>query len=423
MRALSFLVPCVAAAACSIPGKHLITDDGPPGPTDAAVDGNEAADAPIDADTKPDAPIDGMVTTGTRALQIVVADVTVTDASAKPPLNLRGGVVTASVRDLTKDGGEVLFGTPEIGKCIVIKYDLAAGKKPNPMVNAGTITITNSTKPISPCTAQAAAQNAYQCVRGSGTNVLDASVPQTSVTSFAFESGGNFTAGQLVGSWLEVKNMPNDHFNGTFPIVANQATSIQVANGAATAAETAQGNAPWRIVDAFSPGPSFPDFLGDETATVKIDKPANANWGAISASTAVRGQGFTLTGRQPDQALPRNGTDATFTCSGTGCGSEPNTSWGKGMIITGRTTDAPIPNGAPDFAMPPPNSKWTEFQCSVLNADTITLPAEAITAIYSTSPTRVEVGVARVVALLISDSNDSKNAGFAVVGHMLVGHH
>lgn len=400
----------------------------------AGCGGDDAGGNPIDAadhDAEGDPP-DSMPPTATRAMTIAITDVKLTSPQGRAGnggLGLRGGAIGIEFSDLTQNGGEVIFGTTTAGGCVVQRFD--ATHTARPLVDAGTVTISGDglLKPVGPCSFIGGAYRCISAAAAAQTSTATATGLNGAVV-YSFP-GQNFT-GDLVGAYLSVNGFAtNATFNsGTsaFPIVAQSATSLTAINpGGTGSADTTTAGVTFSVLAGAGPIPTAQtganaQFLGDEDRSVTISKEADDDWGAVNFTTYVRGSTFTLaTASTKPHEFPFTAADVTFSCTAAACGGD-----GDGMlealIVSGRTTDAPIPDDAFDFDMPAPVTAYTTFQCGFLLEDSGTIPEAAVTAILSTSPTRIETRVLRVAGTQFNDGEDQLNVGTIVVGHGLVGH-
>ena len=434
MRLLAAAALCTA---CSIPGKHFEAIDAPGGTADTPV-----ADAPVGGpDAHVDAHVDGMIDAGAAAMRgalLAIQEVTVIDADAKT-LGLRGGAITIQFADLTQGGGTVLSGTTPINGCVVTQYSLP-NKLPNPEVDAGTVTISGNglLRPVGPCNFTSAS-TPYDCVSMQATASIQA-ISSGGVCHYIV-AGGNF-ANDSTAAYLDVHGFQNNAFNGRNPIGGAVDSD---SNGTLDELEVAIPNPPtvgtsetktmtYKIVDGAGPIPAAVfgvsgDYLASTVngtqGVVRVVKGPDPDWPALDVTIPVRGEGYALaTSGDLPTAFPTTARNVQYTCVGTGgnCGAEvtPPTGEFNGTLIFGSTTDANV-NGLPDFAMPPPVSSFTTFQCAYLLSDSATIPQAAVQAILSTNPRRIEINVGRVTAAIVN-GNIAQEQGNIVVGHAIVGH-
>jgi hypothetical protein len=410
----------------------------------AAACGDDEGGSSPDANLIDAVDIDAGIDAGpsaTRSATIAVADVELTSADAVAR-GIRGSSISIEFSDLTEGGGEVVFGTSPIGGCLVQRFDAdGTPNSPNPTLGAGEVTITGPEvgtsgllKTVGPCNYQAGA--GYLCISG---GAQDDDVTATGVGSgaVAYSFPNQSFAGQdLVGSYLNVTGFTGDDvvYNSPagqpFAIMAQPApTTLVVVNQAGTASPASTTGVD--VVDFAvlngagpTPQPQAPfdnDFLGDETTSVRVQKAADAEWGAIDFTTYTRGEGFTLDDASAlPHEFPATAADMAFSCAGTGgdCGAE-GTATLEAIIISGKTTDTPVGTLPFDFLMPPPTTEYATFQCGFLLADSGTIPEAAVQAILDTNPTRVEVRVLRVAGTIVTDG---LNEGRILIGHGVVGH-
>ncbi len=398
----------------------------------AACGDDEPGAGAIDAndhDAEGDPP-DAMPPTATRAMTLAINDIKLTSPQGAGA-GMRGGVISLEFTDLTANGGEVIFGTSTAGACVVQRFD--ATHTARPLVDAGPIVISGDAleKTVGPC---GFANGAYRCISAAGA-AQTSTATATGVNGIVVYSFPAQTFdGELVGSYLNVNGYAtNATFNtgaSAVPIIAQSANSLTVVNPAGSGtADTTRAGVTFAVIAGAGPIPTAGTgadgrFLGDETTNVTITKETDDDWGPIDYTVYARGVGFDLanTSAQPHE-FPFAAEDVVFTCTGVGgdCGGDAAGTL-EAMIVSGKTTDAPIPKGARDFEMPTPVTAYTTFQCGFLLADEGTIPTDAVTAILSTNPTRIETRVLRVAGAQVMEGPDLLNPGIIVVGHGLVGH-
>jgi hypothetical protein len=424
---------CMLGAAC---GDDSSGDD----------DDDQHDATPIDAEPPPDMEVEP---TATRAMTIAVTDVALTSTQGAAA-GIKGGVVSIEFSDLTSGGGEVIFGTSPIGGCLVTKYD--AAHPANPVLDAGPVTIgapatgvNGVLKTLGPC---AFANGTYTCASGTGTaQSMSGGASSTSAVAYTLTTQ-DFGGTDLVGSYIIANGFTgNASFNtgaSPAPIVSQSGamsnTLVAYKPGVTVGADTTTTGS-FTILNAVAPIPTngFPfavdaDFLGDENMAVRVQKAAHDNWPAIDFTVFPRGEAFELdnASAQP-HAFPATGP-VTFSCDGAGgdCGADtdsPPTGTLRAMIVSGRTTDVDV-TGTPDYYMPAASAatEYTAFQCAFFalganDAASVTLPADAVSAIMSVDVTRIETRVLRVAGTTL-DGPTAEDAGLGklLVGHGLIGH-
>lgn len=127
-------------------------------PSATPIDGRNTDDGASDSGS--DSGSDAMATEPVGS-SIAVLDLDVIDPEAAS--GVRGGSITVGFRDLTMNGGTVIFGTTSMGGCLVHEFD--ATHPPNPSIDSGAVTISGSglLKTVGPCTFQAALKQ-YECI-------------------------------------------------------------------------------------------------------------------------------------------------------------------------------------------------------------------------------------------------------------------
>lgn len=376
--------------------------------------------------------------TASRAMTIAVTDVTLTSADAVAA-GLKGGAIDITFDDLTQGGGELVYGTSPVGGCVVHRFD--ATHVENPLVGAGTVNIeapaTGSTgllKTVGPCNYVAGA--GYLCASNGNTESVQAIANGSRALTFLW-TGTPFTGESLVGSYLNINGYTNTSFDtgaGALPVVSQSDNTLTVIAPANVTAGSETTSVAFTVLNGAGPIPTnvgFPvnaDFLGTETTSVRVQKDADANWGAIDFTVYTRGEGFALSNSSARPELfPSVAQDVTFSCDpndGGDCGADDTTATGvlRALIVSGKTTDGDV-TGLPDYVMPPPVTAYTTFQCGFIIADSGTIPMDAVTQILATNPSRIETHVLRVAGTSGADPNDPLNtSGNIVIGHGLVGH-
>ena len=407
---------------------------------DDSSGGDDSPD--IDADTTvPDGEdIDG-APTATRSGTIAITDIELTSADAVDS-GLKGGAISIEFNDETMgSGGEVIYGTSPINGCVVTRFDADGSPNgPRPTVDAGEITISGPEsgdsgllKPVGPCTYRT---SGYLCVSNEGTDV-NATASPTGTGAVLYNLAGQSLENGLTGSYLNINGFTaNATLNtgaGAVPIVAQPVpTTLTAVHQTATGDAETASTVDYMVINGAGPIPTAgganADFLSDETTSVRVQKAADDNWGAIDFTTYVRGEGFELatTSDLPhefptDASSPAPITFSCATADGGSCGVD-----GEGdleaLIVSGRTTDSPT-NGLPDYIMPPPTTEYATFQCAfLLPNDTGTVPMEAVAAILSTNPTRIETRVLSVAGTILAEGPMDLNQLRVLVGHGVVGH-
>ena len=418
------------------------------------VGGIDAPGPVIDSDPdQPDAMVDGMVAQpAMRAMTLAVNDVEVVDPEAMAaPLNgIRGGQITITFSDLTMNGGiTVGAGMSPIGGCQVVEFSPA--NPPNPTVDAGAVTIANEPpgetpatglrKTVGPCAFMAAAGNQYLCVSHNAAMNVTAANPATHSIAYTFPVG-TFAGTNLVGSSLRINGFTAMQYNSmtsAFPIIQQPAPNVLVVArlGTTGVAPEADVAAMYTVLNGVSPVPvagATADFLG--AGSIRISKPADADWGALDNVIGIVGEGFALDGLSEDPAdIPLTAPAAAirFGCdNNTGpagddtCGDTGTSNSLTAVIISGRSTQKPL-TGLAAFQMPtetPGVDTWREWQCAGLLMKQMTLTADALDHILGIEagstfdPTRVEVRVLYVAGAQLN----GPNPGDAMQGRILAGH-
>lgn len=420
----------VAISAAALFGAACGDDDG------GSPDANTNPDAPsaIDANTTPDAA--GPRHTGT----VAISEVTVTTPDAP---GVRGGAISIAYDDPADTAGEVLFGvSPPISTCLVKKYTRTDAE--NPALNEGPVTVAGAglLKPVGTC--EFAEGLGYECTIDSGNAQIAAANIAGRLYGIVI-AGEDYSTTDLVGSSIRLAGFSGDTagYNGTWSVVGQingkGSTTLQVIiPAAATIPAAAAAAHDYRLLGGFGPVPTAglpfavdTDFLGGADTAVTITKADSAAPGApaLAVNLPPAGEGFALDGTGDAilaHEFPFTAAPATFTC-GTTCGVEPTgaTAGLQVIAVSGRTTDfvlpAPSP-AAPGFFMPPVSAtvnSYATFQCTFFKnptsgSFTATMPQEAVAAILSTNPTRIETRVFRFSA--------SQAGANVLVGHGVVGH-
>lgn len=384
---------------------------------------------------------------------VAVSDVTVTTEEAAAA-GFRGGSISISFSDLTMGGGDPIFveadGAP-IQSCLIQQFD--ATHTPNPLLDGGTVTITNEPaseapatgllKTVGPCNALAPLGNTYLCISGAGmdSTVTAADIagsPPANVVAYTI-TGADFTGQDLVGSYLQINGFTTATYNSgasAFPIMAvSPPNTIVALNNAASGAtpEADVTTIDYTILNGFAPipqpqAPFDNDFLG--TGSVRISKPAaDGVWPAVDEVVDVRGQGWTLDSVSDDpDGFPtatavalRYGCDNDNADAGDDtCGDESATLV-QAIIISGRATRKDL-TGLQPFQMPtevPGTDTWLEWQCAFIGFKEADMPVEAVQEIIDFAPTRVEQRILLVAGAIIMDGDNTLRL---LVGHGFVGH-
>ena len=409
---------------------------------DDSSGGDDSPD--IDADTTvPDGEdIDG-TPAATRSGTIAVSDIEVTTPQGANA-GLRGAVVSIEFVDLTMDGGEAIYGTSSVGACLVTRYDVGGTATPHPAVDAATVTVSapetgdsGLLMPVAPCNFVDG--RGYLCIAHAAVANDVVVAPGLNGTASYVLGDQDLSSVDAVGSYLAISGLTQAGNNGSFPVVGqgvNQDSNTLVVGNPLVATEAAgTDNVQYSVINAAGPiptagqGPTFGDFLSDETTSVRIQKPADDDWGAFDVTLYARGEGLTLNSEsaQPHE-FPFTAQNVTFSCDpdpemGTGgnCGADietPPAGTIKAFIVSGRTTDGSTAT-IPDYIMPPPVTEYATFQCGFPLGMSATIPEAAVEAILSTNPTRIET---RVLVVAGAQVMDGENVANVVVGHGLVGH-
>jgi hypothetical protein len=412
------LATCLAAGLAGILTTAACGDDGGNNPD---RDSGSGPDATPDAWAGP-----------TRSMAILVAHVDVTTPSAAAS-GVRGGVVSIELQDLTSGGGERIYGTNSDAGCVVDRYDANGGPStPHPTLAFGTVTLSNPNqfpglrKPVGPCVFQG---GAYQCVSHAGTahGVTVTPAGQGSASYVLIDQ--NFAGIDLVGGHLVVDGLSvasNNSGPRGFPIVSQAGPdwNILVVMNPDAGLEQAGGgtdDVAFEIRNGAGPVPTqageATNFLGDGQTSVRVEKAAHGEWGAVDFTTTVRGLNLRLAGDSTlPHGLPRTAEAALFRCADA-CGAEVEMPH-QVLIVSGRTTDGATA-GLADDVMPEARTAYTTFECAFEGRTEGTIPEAAMAAILSTDPTRIET---RVLAVAGGQVTDGDNLGSILVGHGLIGH-
>jgi hypothetical protein len=399
-------------------------------------DARPPADGRVDAVT-PDGAPDGAVKT--RSATLAVTEVKVTTAGAP---QLGGASISLSFDDLsTNAGGEVLFGNGSVGSCTVLKFTGSDGANvAHPNSDEGPVTITNTLLPTGQCAFLG--DGNYHCITDNQTG-------KDGAYSFADDgtkgqiiftvTGTTFTDAQ-VGMYMTISGLTDTALNGTWPVVGQGGGSLVLVTptGIGTPiATTPFTGAGYTLLQGEGPvpgGDGVVDFLDDGTTPVRLQVAANTDYpDGIDVTLAAEGQGMALAdpgSACTDCAQPTNfpinatsGTTVTFSCDDTAdggdCGADMATA--AGMVVTGTATSDPNLSPAP-FIMPDPKPgvPYVTFSCTAPLGGHLQIPAAAVDAINSITPTRVETRVFRF-AFSQSGAGDL-NDWSVVVGHGIVGH-
>jgi hypothetical protein len=412
----SNILGLVGALALALGTAACGDDDGDDDVIDAGDDDDDNPDAMGD-DDEPDAGDDDPDGGGgaTRAGTIAVLDL------AAPEVASSGAVVSITYTDLTSPGVEPVFdnvtGFPPTG-CTVTVYDLKAGEAPRPRVGEGTVTISGDglQSPVGPCNFSDTT-GSYLCIaRAAAAEVGDTITPGGGGAAVTI-AGGNFSDDDL-GSWISLSGFTNETNNGVFVIgMVLGPTTVTIGNAAAVTETVAEPGPAFAVVNGAGPTPLGIDFLNDNGEDVAISAEAGPVVGQFSIDMPAAGEGYTLDDASSDPGdIPTDGSEVTFSCEGKGgdCGTAP-----VGILLTviaGEATDGPT-DGYPFFVLPPAVSQAASFQCT-FPAGTATIPAEAMDAILSINPTRIETRVLRVNGNVSGDGTNNVNV---VIGHGIVG--
>lgn len=356
-----------------------------------------------------------------RSGTIAVLEMGITNPSAP----FRGALVSINYFDLSTPSTAPAYGTPvpDLGECVVYTY--AVGTDPEPVpVDEGAVTISGSLSPVGTCSFDAA-RSQYTCGAGSGTasagSLVRANANGTVTYTFANVSPP-FADLDVGGSFAELSGFTNDAFNGRFPVVGQpDEGTIVVTNPGAVGMPpevVMAGSEPgFEIFAGAGPTPLNRDFLDNGAATIRIEKEDGAVVAAFTSGLQASGQGLVLAS---DSALPHempaDAVDVRFSCAtmqGGNCGSAGGVFVGLGL--SGFTTDADV-NALGPTEMPRAESAFATFQCrGTAGGSDVTLPADALAAVLSTSPTRIATQLVRVTTDL------TKPQTTVMVGHGLMG--
>jgi hypothetical protein len=220
-----------------------------------------------------------------------------------------------------------------------------------------------------------------------------------------------------VGMYLELAGADDPLADGTYPIVAYlSATRVRIALSALGADSGWSVAGSYAVLGGAGPTPSNVAFL-DPTTALTIDKMPTAESSGFSTLIQPGGSGLALDDATTAlDAVPTDGTAASFSCAGAG----GNCGVAQGTLVYGRTTNAPVA-GLPDSAMPPSTTgSVAEWHCQSFSDD-VEIPAEAMSAILATGPTRIETRVLRANVGFSGDGSGLYNWVF-FAGHGLVGY-
>jgi hypothetical protein len=410
------------ASACSSSPKD--PDAGPP-PPDSMI-------AP-DAEVTPDA----AVPTATRSGTIAVTQVRITNPQADiappdGPGGLSGAGVNIVFSDLTTATVPPAFDNfAGTSGCTVFTYDLADGQAPPDGADEGIVSVTEGTDHSPFGCAFNAALGEYVCAPATtnASGALPAGTTTTLVgsTPVLIVMGADFSNMNPRGMYVVVDGFTNDDNNGVFPVVGfddTNANTLAIGNPNVVA-ETLADAGTYALLVGVAPVPgNYNTFLDDGTADVKIAKAASDDINAIDSTQKANGQGFTLDEDSDEpHAIPTDGSAVSFTCSGTNgvCGPDEGGATANVLAVNMVATNGDISGKLP-WELGDGATKMATLRCSTTNTEAITVVADAMAALLSIEPTRIDVRVLSLGAELhftpIEGANNQTNI---LVGQGLVG--
>lgn len=385
--------------------------------------GGNGPDGAVGPDAGPDAAAPDAMPPTRRAGTIVISELRVT-AEADPGLS--GADIdiryvdpdVATVPVFPADATEPAVAA-EPGQCVVWVYDGTSTEREPPVIDEGAVTIIGALSPIGTCAYDA--DRGYACQFATGTVPSETTINRTSQK---VDWGiAEFTGKDVAGMEVTLSGLARAGNNGTFPIVANDDTSLTIVNpNAQTEIVEADSGATYAIFAGIGPTPAEKPFLGDGTMVI-VGKAAGAEVaGFADVALAAAGEGLQLLATSAQLFdLPGAAADSPFQCGAPGddrCGSTP-AGTAPMLLLTGRTTDAALGQAGPTD-MPAPANRHAVFECrSAEGAQELTLPAAALQAILDTGPTRIETKLLRVVR---TDDVEGDPAKPGITTEILVGH-
>jgi hypothetical protein len=409
---LSGLLAAAATAACGG------DDDDDGGDNPDAGDGT-GADAAIQSDAAP-----AVTRTGT----IAITETVITN----PVGTISGAVVNMTYID---DQSVLVAPLPEypdsINGCEITVYNVAEGEQPGESVDEGSFTVTGTAHGEFRCVYTDSADD-YVCqstnedVRGGV--IGNADTATLNVGGEFNLAGARFTP-EMQGMSIQLSGFTGgeESADGTYAIIdVLDADTIVLADVPTSAIGGAEATYT-TFVGSPIPNPNGFDFLDDGVSEgaqdVVVTKDASELVPGFTVTARARGDGFTLTG---DSTLPHEfpavAEDVVFACADAGCGSEPAQGPGilAAMVVTGTTTDVLPAQNDDGITMLPPTGKFATFTCSMIGADAVTIPSDAVQAILDSDPARIQMTVGRFAASLqtVPDRATSR----VVIGHSLTGY-
>ncbi|MEM9491554.1 MAG: hypothetical protein AAGC55_20585, partial [Myxococcota bacterium] len=291
-------------------------------------------------------------------------------------------------------------------------------------VDEGEVTITGMATPEVGTCAFDESVRTYVCSSDSGNLPAGTAMSAANGDGIASFLTPTEVLGDVVGTWIELSGFTNEANNGRFEVIAKTGASVSIVNSLAIA-ETLEADAGYRIVTGFAPTEANRDFLGDPEDTITITKAAGEVVEGFTvenigpSGNAGKSDFFTLAENSIlPYNFPNNATSpVTFSCDpamGGNCGQSG--AGISGLVITGRTTDAEL-TGLGPTDMPDAVGQFATFTCTgVPGAPSVVMDMNAVDAVISTTPTRVETQILRVTADLTQPQTT------VVVGHQLIGY-
>lgn len=386
---------------------------------------------------------DGDVTEILRSGTIAVAQTQITGANGDLPAGgLSGATVSINFTDLTSVTVPPLPGLDNnIGGCLVISYDFAAGDELPTTTDEGPLVISGTNHEPFGC-AYSDLDGRYHCqsttvanAGGSADQVAYTLTNAGQTITFTFEGSPFSAANALRGTYViftgltETAGGAASPLNGVaMPVIGNDTTSLTVANTPAYvgAGGTGGATATYTALIGEAPIPGGFQFL-DEGDTVTVSHPTASDFvGEFEKTSGVDGTGFDLDDASAlPHEFPATAADLTYSCSGAGgtCGTADAGQLNV-MTISGEATNAPL-DGLSPFEMPDTAdaTKFVTFQCSAITGiDSIDLPMEAVQAVLDIEPTRVRVAIGAFAGQFITDTDATPDdSSQLIVGNLLIG--
>lgn len=417
---LTGLLALAGTAAC---GGDDDDDDDDTGDSPDAGDGGGDADAAVEADAAP-----AVTRTGT----IAITDTTVTNPLAKVPI--RGAVVTMTYVD---DQSVVVAPLPDypdsINGCAITVYDVTAGERPGNSVDEGAFTVTGTGNGEFRCVYEDGADD-YVCqstnadVRG---GVVGNANTATLNVSGEFNLAGAAFTPEMQGMAIQLSGFTgaSGSADGTYAVIrVLDVDTLLLASVPFSATGGTDATFTTFVGARPIPNPFGFEFLDDGVAKgaqdIVLTKDASEHVPGFTVTARARGEGFALTlDSTPPHEFPATADDVVFTCDAEtdGCGSEPDQGPGllSAMVINGVTTDVLPAENDDGTTMLPATGKFATFACSMIGADSITIPSDAVQAILDTNPARIQISVGRFAASLQTVQGQATSR--IVMGHSLTG--